>query len=37
MMSDAELRRSNRASLFGLLNFFREYAPTLPERIEPLL
>ena len=26
----------NRASLFGLLNFFREYVPRFPEMIEPL-
>ena len=26
----------NRASLYGLLNFFREYVPTFAELTEPL-
>jgi hypothetical protein len=26
----------NRASLYGLLNFFREYVPTFAEMTEPL-
>ena len=35
-MTDEELSRTNRASLFGLLNFFREYVPTFAEQVEPL-
>ena len=35
-MTDGELSRTNRASLFGLLNFFREYVPTFAEKVEPL-
>ena len=34
--SGAELSRMNRASLYGLLNFFREYVPTFAEITEPL-
>ena len=35
-MPDEELRKMNRASLYGLLNFFREYVPTFAELTEPL-
>ena len=31
-----QLSRMNRASLYGLLNFFREYVPTFAELTEPL-
>ena len=31
-----ELRGVNRSSLYGLLNFFREYVPDFAERTEPL-
>ena len=34
--TDTELRRMNRASLYGLLNFYREYVPTFAELTEPL-
>lgn len=34
--SSRELERMNRSSLYGLLNFFREYVPTFAERTEPL-
>ena len=34
--SSEELARMNRASLYGLLNFFREYVPTFAELTEPL-
>lgn len=34
--SDDELARMNRASLYGLLNFFREYVPAFAEVTEPL-
>ena len=30
------LAKMNRASLYGLLNFFREYVPTFAELTEPL-
>lgn len=33
---DDMLARMNRASLYGLLNFFREYVPTFAEVTEPL-
>ena len=36
MASDRELEKMNRASLYGLLNFFREYVPTFAELTEPL-
>jgi hypothetical protein len=35
-MSTEQLRKMNRASLYGLLNFFREYVPTFAEMTEPL-
>ena len=35
-MPDTELATFNRASLFGLLNFYREYIPTFTETIDPL-
>ena len=35
-LSDDELAQSNRASLFGLLNFFQEYLPNFAEQVEPL-
>ena len=35
-MPNEELRKMNRASLYGLLNFFREYVPTFAEMTEPL-
>ena len=34
--SHEELRGVNRSSLYGLLNFFREYVPDFAERTEPL-
>ena len=34
--TDDELGRMNRASLYGLLNFYREYVPTFAELTEPL-
>ncbi len=34
--SEMELSRMNRASLYGLLNFFREYVPTFAEITEPI-
>ncbi len=34
--ADKELEKMNRASLYGLLNFFREYVPTFAELTEPL-
>ena len=33
---DGELARANRASLYGLLNFYREYVPAFNELVEPL-
>lgn len=33
---DEQLARMNRASLYGLLNFFREYVPPFAELTEPL-
>ena len=33
---DNELARFNRASLYGLLNFYREYIPAFAELVEPL-
>ena len=35
-VSHEELRGVNRSSLYGLLNFFREYVPDFAERTEPL-
>ena len=34
--SSAQLGKMNRSSLYGLLNFFREYVPTFAEMTEPL-
>ena len=34
--TDGELARANRASLYGLLNFYREYVPAFTELVEPL-
>jgi hypothetical protein len=34
--SPAQLEKMNRSSLYGLLNFFREYVPTFAELTEPL-
>ena len=34
--SQAELTRANRPSLYGLLNFFREYVPAFAELTEPI-
>ena len=34
--SKDELALMNRASLYGLLNFYREYVPTFAELTEPL-
>ena len=34
--TDGELARFNRASLYGLLNFYREYVPAFTELVEPL-
>ena len=34
--TDGELARANRASLYGLLNFYREYVPAFAELVEPL-
>ena len=34
--SEEELARMNRASLYGLLNFYREYLPAFAETTEPL-
>ena len=31
-----QLARMNRASLYGLLNFYREYLPTFAEMTEPI-
>ena len=33
---DGELARANRASLYGLLSFYREYVPAFAELVEPL-
>ena len=33
---DGELAWANRASLYGLLNFYREYVPAFAELVEPL-
>ena len=33
---DGELARANRASLYGLLNFYREYVPAFAELVKPL-
>ena len=33
---DSELVWANRASLYGLLNFYREYVPAFAELVEPL-
>jgi len=35
-MSSREMARMNRSSLYGLLNFYREYVPTFSELTEPL-
>ena len=34
--TDGELARANRASLYGLLNFYREYVLAFTELVEPL-
>ena len=34
--TDGELAQANRASLYGLLNFCREYIPASTELVEPL-
>ena len=34
--TDAELGRMPRSSLYGLLNFYREYVPAFAELAEPL-
>ena len=34
--SDRELAQFNWASLYGLLNFYREYVPAFAELVEPL-
>ena len=33
---DGELAWANRASLYGLLNFYREYVPAFAKLVEPL-
>ena len=33
---DGELARANRASLYGLLNFYREYVPAFAKLVKPL-
>ena len=33
---DGELARVNRASLYGLLNFYREYVPAFAKLVKPL-
>jgi hypothetical protein len=35
-VAEDKLAKMNRASLYGLLNFFREYVPTFAEMTEPL-
>ena len=35
-MSDEQLQKCNRASLYGLLNFYREYVPNYAEVTEPI-
>ena len=34
--TDHELGKMSRASLYGLLNFYREYVPAFAELVEPL-
>ena len=34
--TNGELARFNRASLYGLLNFYREYVPAFAELVKPL-
>ena len=34
--SDEELGKMSRPSLYGLLNFYREYVPAFAELVEPL-
>ena len=34
--TDGELARANRASLYGLLNFYREYVPAFAKLVKPL-
>ena len=34
--TDGELARFNRASLYGLLNLYREYVPAFAKLVEPL-
>lgn len=35
-LSSHDMAKMNRASLYGLLNFYREYVPTFAEMTEPL-
>ena len=35
-LSSYDMAKMNRSSLYGLLNFFREYVPTFSELMEPL-
>ena len=36
MPNNCELARFNRASLYGLLNFYREYVPAFAKLVKPL-
>ena len=35
-MTEQQLEKSNRTSLYGLLNFYREYIPNFAEVTEPI-
>ena len=35
-ITDEQLQKCNRASLYGLLNFYREYVPNFAEITEPI-
>lgn len=35
-MTPKDMSKVNRASMYGLLNFYREYVPTFAEMTEPL-